>query len=226
MTRTRRDAPPDAALASTLTDRWLVVRALGLAFYLAGLTVTAALVAGGLSGVPLGRLLLYAGVAGTVAGLLAAFVALLVSHGVGRGFAAFLAPSGGSTPAVDGFSALEAMAMAGQAHQALEEFERRIAGAPEDAAVRFAAAEMYANSAIDPRRAAELFREARAIAGISARDDLYASNRLVDLYLGPLDDRGRALVELRRIADRYASTTSGRRAREALHSLKRGSAND
>ena len=87
-------------------------------------------------------------------------------------------------------------------------------------APRLKAAEHYATRNRDPRRAAELFREVRAIPGCSIRDAVYASTRLVDLYDGPLDEPGRALVELRRIIEQYPDTPMAKHARAALPSLK------
>lgn len=55
-------------------------------------------------------------------------------------------------------------------------------------------------------------------------DELYATHRLIDLYLGPLTDAGKVMVELRRMADRFPQTIDGqsalaelRRRREELH---------
>ena len=47
-----------------------------------------------------------------------------------------------------------------------------------------------------------------------------ATNKLVDLYLGPLKDPGRALVELRRLADRYPGSTAAKHAKMAIANLK------
>ena len=43
---------------------------------------------------------------------------------------------------------------------------------------------------------------------------------LVDLHLGPLEDEGRALVELRRLIDGFPGTREAEMAREALAKLK------
>ena len=80
------------------------------------------------------------------------------------------------------------------------------------------AAELYLSNG-NARRASELFRAIRNVPGVSDARDIYASNRLVDLYL-LTDDDGRALVELRRLIERYPNTDTARRAREALGRLK------
>ncbi len=44
----------------------------------------------------------------------------------------------------------------------------------------------------------------------------YVSQRLIDLYLGPLTDEGRALVELRKLADGWPGTREGDGAERAI----------
>lgn len=95
-----------------------------------------------------------------------------------------------------------------------------IAERPTAIAPRTRAAEHYAREGRDPARAAELFRQVRALPDASSRDVLYASSRLVDLYDGPLADPGRALVELRRIIEQYPDSALARHARTALPRLK------
>jgi hypothetical protein len=56
--------------------------------------------------------------------------------------------------------------------------------------------------------------------GITAGDDIYATNRLVDLLTGPLGDPARALTELRRLIDTYPSLPATAHARSALATLK------
>jgi hypothetical protein len=103
---------------------------------------------------------------------------------------------------------------------ALEAYEKVIAEQPGRPAPRLRAAEHYARGGRDPRRAAELFREVRDLPDVTTRDAVYASSRLADLYDGPLGEPGRALVELRRIIERYPGTAVASHAREALPRLK------
>ena len=56
--------------------------------------------------------------------------------------------------------------------------------------------------------------------GVPARDAVYSSSRLVDLYDGPLDEPGRAVVELRRIIERFPGSDVAKHARTALPALK------
>lgn len=51
-------------------------------------------------------------------------------------------------------------------------------------------------------------------------EDVYVTNRLVDLLAGPLGDAGRACVELRKLIERYPGSANAQRAREALARLK------
>ena len=103
---------------------------------------------------------------------------------------------------------------------ALRSFERAIADNPDAADVRIKAAELYVREKGDYRRAAELFRDVQRLPTITTGEDVYATNRLVDLYTGPLADTGRALVELRRLIERYPGSAAATHARAALATLK------
>jgi tetratricopeptide (TPR) repeat protein len=129
-------------------------------------------------------------------------------------------PSGKTTPYEEQFSHEESLAARGDVPAALEAFEQVIAQRPTAVAPRMRAAELYAARGANPARAAELFREIRAIAGVTNRDAVYACSRLVDLYDGALDEPGRAVVELRRIIELYPGTPLAAHARNALPRLK------
>ena len=110
--------------------------------------------------------------------------------------------------------------MRGQVDDALASYEAIIAERPAMTAVRLRAAALYASRGNDPRRAAELLREVMALPDVSARDDIAASNRLIELLMGPLAEPGRAMVELRRLMDRHPGTDAAARARLTLAELK------
>ena len=55
----------------------------------------------------------------------------------------------------------------------------------------------------------------KVVAAVGAR-----SERLIDLYLGPLKDEGRALVELRRVATRWPDSPEGKGALQAIANIK------
>lgn len=138
----------------------------------------------------------------------------------GQVVARFVAPSGSTTPYEPGFSYQQSLAIRGNVAQALESFEAVLRESPHDVEAHAQAADMYAEHG-QHGRAIELFRAMRDIPGVSAARDVYASNRLIDLYLGPARDDGRALVELRRLIERHPGTDTASRARVALGRLKR-----
>jgi hypothetical protein len=126
----------------------------------------------------------------------------------------------GGTPYEEQFSYQEALAARGDVAAALESYEAVISERPDAVTPRLKAAELYARKGRDPRRAAELLREARALPGVTPRDALYASLRLVDLYEGPLGEMGRALVELRRLVELYPDSEVAFGARSAITRIK------
>jgi hypothetical protein len=145
---------------------------------------------------------------------------LTVTAGGGAVAQAIAFPTGNSTPYAVQYSFQESLAARGDVAGALESFEAVIQDSPDSALPRIRAAELYAKGSRDLKRAAELFRSVRDMPAASSRDVLYASSRLVDLYDGPLEDPGRALVELRRIIERFPSSPAASSARNALPVLK------
>ncbi len=132
----------------------------------------------------------------------------------------YLSPSGASTPYEEQFSREQALVMQGRLEEALAALERHITGNPTAVAARIRAADLYAGPGKNPQRAARLFAEAQRVPGLSSGDDLYIGNRLADLYLGPLGTPARALVELRRLLDRYPGSRVAPQLRAAIASLK------
>jgi hypothetical protein len=82
------------------------------------------------------------------------------------------------------------------------------------------AGELYARLLGEPRLALERFLRARDVPRVSAEHDRYASLKIVDLYLGPLNDTGRGLVELRRLVEHHPGTREAEYARSAIVRLK------
>ena len=147
------------------------------------------------------------------------FMATRFAGGAGQVIARIVAPSGSTTPYERTFSYQQALAIKGDVAGALESYEAVIAESPNEIEAHVQAAELYASNA-NPTRAIELFRAVRAIPMLSAARAIYVSNRLIDLYLGPASNDGRALVELRRLIELYPDSDTARRAREALGKLK------
>lgn len=222
--------PPQPDESSRLAEWWLARfgadsalqgKALGYGCLVAGVTFGAAIILSLLAGVPsLAAVLALVAVALSL-GALTAYVGSRLGEGAGVVVQGFVQPSGNSTPYEQSFSYQEAMVMRGDIDGALESYEAIIVEQPTLVSARLAAAEHYARGARNPARAAELFREIRAIPGVPIRDAIYSSSRLVDLYDGPLNDPGRALVELRRIIELYPSSAVAKHARSALPALKK-----
>ena len=143
---------------------------------------------------------------------------LAFGNGAGQFIARFIAPSGSTTPYEYTFSYQQALAARGDVAGALESYEAHLRETPENIEAYVQAAELYAKSG-NAARAIELFRALRNVPTVTSARDIYASQRLVDLYRGGKDE-GRALVELRRLVERYPGTDTAARAREALASLK------
>ncbi len=142
-----------------------------------------------------------------------------VATGAGRGIAAFLYPSGDSAPYEMTFSAHDALEARDDSVGAMAAYEATIAQRPTNVRAKRQAAELHARVG-HPIRAAELLADIRRLPGVRPADELYATQRLIDLYLGPLGDAGRAMVELRRVADRFAGTPEAAGARRAIERLK------
>lgn len=133
-----------------------------------------------------------------------------------RGFMSFLSPNHGTAPAEATYSHIQAIAARGDTAGALTEYEAVIAAAPTAVEARIQAAELYATTRTDVARAAALYADVRRIGGVSAARDLYASQRLIDLYDGPLRQPARSLTELRRIVDRHQGSREAEYARATL----------
>ena len=163
----------------------------------------------------------FALVFGLAGGLVVMFGSMGVARRLGKGVGSMVMPSGSATPYQRGFSALEALAAQGHVGEALRGYEREVAASPQDVEALVKAADLYILHKTAPERAAELLRAVRRVPSVRPEKVLYASHRLVDLYLGPLNDRGKALVELRSIMDRFPGSQAAIFARDGLARLKR-----
>ena len=140
-----------------------------------------------------------------------------------EGFLGILWPNRGEAPRQASYSHIEAIAAGGDIATALGAYEQVIASEPHAIVPRAQAAELYAKGT-DPSRAAALFTEIRRIPGCSPQNDLYATQRLIDLYDGPLAEPGKSLTELRRIIERHRDSREAPFARAALVKRKRETA--
>lgn len=158
-------------------------------------------------------------VVAAVLGALCGGISFALSAGAGAGFHHVMM-SGASTPYEEQFSYQESLVMRGLVPDALASYESIIAERPGMVSARLRAAALYAARGDDPLRAAELLRDVLRTPNVSARDDIAASNRLIELLMGPLGDPGRAMVELRRLMDRHPGTDAAARAKLTLAELK------
>lgn len=157
-------------------------------------------------------------VGGVLAGAGTALFAISVSRGAGNAFGSFLLPSGAGTYERQ-YSHEDSLVMRGDIPGALASYERIIAEVPNEAQPRLRAAEVCVKSKMN-ERAEALFRGVQRLSQVRTRDDFYASNRLVDLYLTWPGHETKGLRELRRLIDTYPDTGIAARARERLLSLK------
>lgn len=170
-------------------------------------------------GIPLGWKLVWVFACTCGATAIVTLVGLTTSEGAGRSWT-FLMVDGAGSPYEEQFSREQALVMQGRVEDALHLLEERIAADPRAIAPRLRAAELHAREAHNPGRAAELFREVQRMPAVDPPTEVQATMRLVDLYLGPLDQPGRALVELRRLVDRHPRSAAASHAREAIARLK------
>ena len=156
---------------------------------------------------------------GVLGGLLAGGGSALITWGISRGtggaFGAFIQPKGEYKR---DYSPEDALVARGDIDAAVASYEKIAADNAEDFDARFRAAELLAKRG-PPERAAALYREIQTRA-TQRGDDVRASQRLIDLYLGWPEHEGRALRELRRLVDRYPGTDIATKARAALDKLK------
>lgn len=131
-----------------------------------------------------------------------------------------LLPSGRATPYQEGFSVIESHITRGDHGAAAELWEAAIAERPGDVEVRMRAADFYALQGGNAQRALELWLEARGLPALDAARELYVTQRIIDLYVGPLGEKARALVELRRLVDRFPGTAAARHAQEAMREIR------
>ena len=117
-------------------------------------------------------------------------------------------------------SHIDALEARGDYAGAVDAWERVAIAQPGNPWPLIRAGELYLRTLNDPSLALDRFRGARDIPGITREHHVYVSQKIIDLYLGPLGDQGRALVELRQFVEVHAGTREGTLAREALARLK------
>ncbi len=145
---------------------------------------------------------------------------------VAAGTTMSFAQPGGSSRGPDGHAKAESLAVAGLMEDATREFEIARAERGETIALLRAEAELHSTASGDAKRAEELFLRIRRSPDATRSDELYASHRLIDLYVGALNDPGRVLVELRRMSERFPDTVDGEGALAELNRRRAESASN
>jgi hypothetical protein len=132
-------------------------------------------------------------------------------------FRAFIQPD--QSPHERQYSYEDSLVMRGDVDGALASYEKIILEAPSDPVPRIRAADLCARSHL-PERAETLYRAVQRLPRVARKDDIYVSNRLVDLYLAWPRHETKGLRELRRLIDTYPDTDVAERARAGLVNLK------
>lgn len=187
-----------------------------LAFFLGGGTVVALVLA--LTGIE-PKALVLAGALWTLFGVLSGMVDWILEPLIE--FAAQVLTNVGLAPLEAGFSEEEAMAAQGHVEAAAEAYRLR-AQVPRD---RVNAMIRRAQLLAGPLKlahaaAGELEDVQRGAAHLSAGEDMRLGLALTELYEQRLDDPGRAMVEIRRLIDRYPHSRQARELRGLLAVLR------
>ena len=202
-------------------DAGIRVKAWGYAMIAGGSSFGAIALAGTIAGLPARILLPALLLAPPLLTVIVAKMSLRMMDHVAVGVNKVLT-GGSSTPYTEGYSYQQSLVMRGRLNEALESYEAIIAEENSTVDVRIRAAELYAREAKNYARAAELLQDVIRHPNCAPGEEVYAANRLADLLSIHLGQMGRALVQLRRLADRYAGTPAGDRALESIRTMKGG----
>jgi flagellar biosynthesis protein FliQ len=187
-----------------------------LAFFLGGGAVVALVLA--LTGTD-PRALVLAGVLWTLFGVLSGVVDWVLEPMVE--FAAQVLSNVGLARPDAGFSAEEAMAVQGHAEAAAEAYRLRAQAPGDRVDAMIRRAHLLAGPLKVPHAAAGELEDLQRDAGrLSAGEDMRVGLALAELYEQRLDDPGRAMVEIRRLIDRYPEARQTRELRGLLAALR------
>jgi thioredoxin-like negative regulator of GroEL len=153
-----------------------------------------------------------------VAGYTVLRITTVVPEGMAQAFLHLIWPNGSSTPYEPSYSREQALAARGDEAGALQAYEAAMRLRPMDPEPRFQAAEMLLKSST-PERAARYFAQGRRLSPDDRARELYATQRLIDLYWGKLQDHPRARAELRQLITRFPGTREAAAAQNLLDSL-------
>jgi hypothetical protein len=171
--------------------------------------------------VPLkGHPILLVALAGVIGFLMGRQIGKMIFGGSERAAKSIYMPSGASTPYSTQYSHIDAIEARGEIRDAIDNWEAAAAAEPLNPWPLIRAGELYMRTLKEPATALERFKSARAVPTIAVEHHLYVTQKMVDLYLGPINDRGRGLVELRRLVETYPDRREAQFAREAIARLK------
>jgi hypothetical protein len=202
--------------AKTLdTDPFRYLRAV-IAFFMGGGAVVALVLA--LTGVE-PRALLLAGLLWTLFGFMSGMVDAVLDPLIE--FLNTVLMDVGLTGTGGGFSAEETLAARGHADAAAEAYRQRAETPRDRLPALLRRADLLAGPLGQPLAAvAELEALQRDADGLRPADDMRLGLALAELYEQRLDDAGRAMVEVRRLIDRYPEARQARGLRGLLAALR------
>lgn len=187
-----------------------------LAFFLGGAAVVALLL--GVTGLA-PRALLLAGLLWTLFGVLSGMVDWILEPAIEFGME--MLSNVGLVRAGGGFSAEETLAQQGHADAAAEAYRQRAEHPRDRVAALLRRAELLAGPLRTPHGAVAELEALQSDAGrLSPQEDMRVGLALTELYEQRLHDPGRAMVEVRRLIDRYPHTRQARELRGLLAALR------
>jgi hypothetical protein len=142
-----------------------------------------------------------------------------VVHGSGEAARAFTMPARAGFYASE-HSEIDTLEVRGDFKGAVAAWEAVAIAEPDNPWPLVRSAELYARELGEPAVAVERFRMARSLPNVKPELQRYTSQKIIDLLLGPLGEKGRAMVELRMLMDKHPGSREAEGARDALRNLK------
>jgi hypothetical protein len=147
------------------------------------------------------------------------FIGRFVVEGSGRTARAFTMPATAGRRGSE-HSEIDTLEARGKYAEAASAWEAVAIAHPDDPWPLVRAGDLHARELGNPAMAIERFCLARSLPAAKPELQRYASQKIIDLFLGPLANRGRAMAELRMLIDRHPASREADGARDALRNLK------